>query len=80
MTDQQKVCDDFNARYTIGTEGHLLKDDDTIVITHTLTAAEVLDWNMAVIWLADGHGRCLLEQFTPRVRNGSASIPKGISE
>lgn len=61
----QQACDDFNARYMVGTPVNLRRDNGDIVQTATRSPAEVLSGHSAVIWLDGVRGCYLLDRVTP---------------
>jgi hypothetical protein len=69
--DLQRQVDSFNARYPVGQQVCVRKDDGEAVITTTRAKAEVLSGHSAVIWL-DGISGCnLLDRVSP-ITGGAA--------
>lgn len=61
----QKQCDQFNARFPVGTRVMLRKDNDDTLVTHTISEARVLSGHSAVIWVKGVAGCYLLDRVTP---------------
>lgn len=65
MKNQQKQCDEFNAKYKVGTKGYLHTDSGEKKPTHTTSEAQVLSGHSAVVWV-NGVSSCyLLDRFEP---------------
>jgi hypothetical protein len=62
---QQAKCDDFNAKYPLGTSVDLLLDNRDVLRTVTRSGAQVLEGHSAVIWLRGVAGCYLLSRVTP---------------
>jgi len=62
----QKLCDDFNSRYPVGTPVAVLQDGGNVRETITTAEAQVLSGHSAVIWLKGISGCYLLERVSVR--------------
>ena len=66
MSDKlQKQCDNFNAKYKLGTKGWLHMDSGEAKATCTRSEAQVLSGHSAVIWVKGVSGCYLLDRFEP---------------
>lgn len=61
----QKTCDDWNAKYPVGTAVVLKADGGQNVATKTRSEASILSGHSAVIWLEGISGCYLLDRVTP---------------
>lgn len=59
---EQKKVDAWNAKYSIGQEVDLTKDDGQVMRTKTRSEAEVLSGHTAVVWLDGVRGCYLLDR------------------
>lgn len=60
----QKQCDAFNAETPVGSEVRVQKDNGDIVLTRTVTEAQVLSGHTPVIWLEGISGCYLLDRVS----------------
>lgn len=67
MKNPQKQCDEFNAKYKVGTKGYLHMDSGEKKPTHTRSEAQVLSGHSAVVWVNGVSGCYLLDRFKPEV-------------
>lgn len=58
----QKQCDDWNARYTPGSQVQLTKDSGEVIMTLPRSEAQVLSGHSAVIWLEGVRGCYALDR------------------
>lgn len=65
MKNLQKLCDEFNDKYKVGTKGYLHMDSGEKKPTHTTSKAQVLSGHSAVIWVNGVSGCYLLDRFEP---------------
>ncbi|HEY4365879.1 MAG TPA: hypothetical protein VGN07_01485 [Steroidobacteraceae bacterium] len=58
----QKQCDDWNAKWPVGSLVTCTKDSGDTVTTVTTSEAQVLSGHSAVIWMKDIRGCYLLDR------------------
>jgi hypothetical protein len=68
----QQQCDQFNARFPVGQQVTVRKDDGSGMNTTTRSEAQVLSGHSAVIWLDGISGCYLLDRVTPIVAEARA--------
>ena len=61
----QKICDEFNTKYKVGTKGWIHFDSGEKKATHTTSKAQVIGGHSAVIWAKGISGCYLLNRFEP---------------
>lgn len=75
--DQQRLCDDFNARFSVGTTVRvwpLARDDDSSsFVARTRSEAQVLSGHTAVVWV-DGRPGCYALSHVESVDEGARAV------
>jgi hypothetical protein len=68
LAELQAVCDQWNAKYPVGTsvEYHPVIDEPEHRVRTTRTPAQVLSGHTAVVWLNEERGCVALEACVPK--------------